>query len=152
MMEAFVRQNYETLRRFAAVVAPWDVEPDDVLHAVLLRVLRRGNLSSLDDPVAYVRRAIVNHVRSEFRRNGTRRRTMSRLRSERAEVHAPSYPSDLDDLLSLRPVERAVLYLHDVEGYTFEEVAEVVGVKPGNARVMASRARGQLRQELEERT
>ncbi len=41
----------------------------------------------------------------------------------------------------LSPVERAVFLLHDVFGYAFDEVAEVVGKSPDNCRQLAVRAR-----------
>ena len=44
----------------------------------------------------------------------------------------------------LNPVERAVLLLHDVFGYGYDEVAEVVERTPSNCRQIASRARGHL--------
>lgn len=56
--------QYEGLRRFAAVTAPMDIEPDDLLQDALVRVLSRGPLSDRDNPVAYLRRTIVNPWRS----------------------------------------------------------------------------------------
>jgi len=140
-----VGELYPALRRFAAVVAPWDMDPDDVLHGALVDVLRGRELRTLDDPAAYLRRAIVNCVRSEIRRSRTRRRTSGRFLGSTTESVSDVYPSDIAELMHLRPVERAVLYLHDVEGLAFDEVAEMVGITPGNARVTASRARHRLR-------
>ena len=144
-----VRSVYDELRRFAAVVAPWDFDPDDVLHAVLVSVLQKRSLVSVAKPVAYLQAAIVNHVRSEIRRKQTGRRLVDLLSREHAAVNAPDYPSDLADLMGLQPVERAVLYLHDIEGMTFEEVADAIGISAGNARVTASRARRSLKKLLE---
>src|SRR5947207_10449721 len=45
---------------------------------------------------------------------------------------------------SLSPVERAVFLLHEVFGYGYEEVAEVVGKTPENTRQVAVRARRHL--------
>ena len=140
-----VGELYPSLRRFAAVVSPWDLDPDDVLHGALVAVLRGRRLHVADDPGAYARRAIVNHVRSEVRRRGAMRRAVVRLRGSAVAGVDPVYPSDLAVLLGLRPLERAVLFLHDIEGFSFGEVAEMVGVAVGTARVMASRARRRLR-------
>jgi RNA polymerase sigma-70 factor (ECF subfamily) len=62
------------------------------------------------------------------------------------------YPSDLADLLRLAPADRAILYLHDVEGFDFEEVARLVGMTAGRVRMRASRARSRLRALLIEET
>ncbi|MCP4306290.1 MAG: hypothetical protein GY926_10765 [bacterium] len=145
-----VDELYPELRRFAGVVAPWDMDPDDVLHAALVNILRKGRLHTLANPGAYFRRAIVNHVKSEIGRTQARRTTLRRLRGSAVGSVDPTYPSDVADLMRLRPVERAVVYLHDIEGLSFDVVAEMVGVNPGSARVAASRARRRLREELVE--
>ena len=44
-------------------------------------------------------------------------------------------------LESLSPAERTAFVLHDVFGYAFDELAEVVGRTPASARQLASRAR-----------
>ncbi len=43
---------------------------------------------------------------------------------------------------------RAVFLLHDVEGYTHEEIGRVLGVQPGTSKAQLSRARARLRQNL----
>jgi len=145
-----IESSYDGLRRFAAVAAPWDLDPDDVLHSVLVRVLLRKRLVSLDDPPAYLRRAILNHINSELRSRGAQRSALERIgTSERDDDH---YPSDLADLSQLPPVDRTILYLHDVEGLGFEEVAGLVGMNAGRVRMRASRARSRLRDLLIEET
>ena len=145
---ALVADLYDGARRFAAVVAPWDIDPDDVLHGTLVAVLRGGRLHETHDPAAYLRRAIVNEVRSEMRRRKSRRGVIRRLRVATPESTEGEYPSDLADLMQLRPTERAVIYLHDVEGLPFDKVAAAIGITPGNARVTAARARRRLRTAL----
>ncbi len=54
------KKLYPPLRRFAAVVTPVEVEPDDLLQEAVTRALRRGSLTELDNPGAYLRRAMVN--------------------------------------------------------------------------------------------
>ncbi|MFZ0625848.1 MAG: sigma factor-like helix-turn-helix DNA-binding protein, partial [Acidimicrobiia bacterium] len=130
----------------AAVVAPYDVDPDDVLHSVLVTVLRGRSLHTLDDPASYVRRSIVNHVHSELRRRGRARTALGRL--GRAEASVDEYPSDLAELSRLAPDDRAILYLHDVEQFTFEEVADLLDTTAGRARMRASRARRKLEKAL----
>jgi len=144
----FIESSYDDLRRFAAVVAPWDLDPDDVLHSTLVMVLRKRRLGSVKDPAAYLRRSIVNHVNSELRKRGTRRSVLQRLGG--SDVEADHYPSDLADLLRLSPVDRAILFLHDVEGFAFDEVAEFVDMNVGRIRMRASRARSRLRDLLVE--
>jgi RNA polymerase sigma-70 factor, ECF subfamily len=43
---------------------------------------------------------------------------------------------------------RAVFLLHDVEGYTHEEIGEMLGLQTGTSKARLSRARAQLREAL----
>lgn len=53
----------------------------------------------------------------------------------------------IDDL----PVKyRTVFVMHDVEGYTHEEIASTLGVQPGTSKAQLSRARAKLRDALAE--
>lgn len=57
---------------------------------------------------------------------------------------------DLERALALLPAGyRAVLVLHDVEGFTHEEIAEMLGVVPGTSKSQLSCARRAMRQLLD---
>jgi RNA polymerase sigma-70 factor (ECF subfamily) len=45
---------------------------------------------------------------------------------------------------------RMVFVMHDVEGYTHEEIASSLGIEPGTSKAQLSRARGKLREALAE--
>lgn len=49
---------------------------------------------------------------------------------------------------ALPPRYRAVFVLHDVEGYTHEEIAAALGVRPGTSKAQLFHARAKLRAEL----
>jgi DNA-directed RNA polymerase specialized sigma24 family protein len=62
----------------------------------------------------------------------------------------PSAPVDLEAALGrLPPVTRAVLWLHDVEGYTHEEIGEMMGKTTSFSKSQLSRAHKRLREWLE---
>jgi DNA-directed RNA polymerase specialized sigma24 family protein len=91
---------YPALRRFAAVAAPADMEPDDLLQEALVHVLRSHALSDLDHPGAYLKRTMVSLASSHCRHMGARRRTLQRAAAS-ADLQAdPAYPSDLAELLA----------------------------------------------------
>ena len=54
-------------------------------------------------------------------------------------------------LLALPPQFRAAVVLSDIEGYTYQEVAETMGIKMGTVRSRIHRGRALLRQSLEHR-
>ncbi len=59
---------------------------------------------------------------------------------------APGDGIDVERALAeLPPRQRAVLVLHDVEGYTHEEVAELLGIVPGTSKSQLAHAREALR-------
>ncbi len=143
-----IEDLYERLRRFASVVAPPEVDPDDLVQEALVRTLRRRRLSELDAPLAYLRRAMLNLASNHRRRLGRARRAL-RVVGVAEEARQP-YPSDLADLLALAPDVRAALYLSAVEGFTHAEVAGVLGCSEAAARQRTSRARRRLRDLLME--
>jgi RNA polymerase sigma-70 factor (ECF subfamily) len=140
-----IDELYPTLHRFAAVVAPWDVEADDLLHDALVDVLAKRSLSEIDHLAAYLRRTIVNLAAGHSRRRGALRMALARMTSGHDENDQPSYPSEMTELEGLPPKERAVLYLAEVEGYRYAEIARMLGCSEVAARKRASRARERLR-------
>lgn len=142
------RELYLRLRRFASVVGPVEEDPDDLVQEALARTLRKRRLGDLDNPERYLQTVMVRLASNQRRALGYRRRLLRRL-----EVQAPiqeSGPSDLADLLRLPPEVRAVLYLVEVEGWTFSAAAEVAGCSEEAARARASRGLRQLRVQLGE--
>lgn len=146
--QALVRELYAPLRRFAAVVGPAEIDPDDLVQEAFLNALERGSLGDLDRPGAYLRRTVFNVASNHRRRFVRRRRALVRITAR--EAYVPDYPSDVHELLRLNPMARAVLYLSSVEGRTFAEVAELLGCSEGSARAAASRGRRKLRRVLSE--
>ena len=139
-----VEALYASLRRFAAVVAPADLEPDDLLQEALVSVLRRHSLSDLDHPAAYMRKTILNAALLHNRGRGRWRKAMTTYAASETGFTSPGYPSDLDELLRLPPRERAALYLHEVEGYRFLEIGPMIGCSEGAAKKASSRGRRRL--------
>ncbi|MEM9464537.1 MAG: sigma-70 family RNA polymerase sigma factor [Actinomycetota bacterium] len=139
---------YPGLRRFAAVVASPGTDPDDLVQDALVRVLRRGGLGRLEHPAAYLRQAILRLAMDDRRSFGRRMRAIGRLGS--AGPSASSYPSELGDLDQLESVDRAILYLGDVEGIPQADIADQLGLTHQAVRTRASRARRQLRRVIEE--
>ena len=138
---------YPLLRKIAAVAGSVDVEPDDLVQEALVRTLRRGPISDLDNPLAFLRKTIVNLASNQRRSLGRRRKALSRLSVE--EGWSPSYPADIEAILDLPPRHRAILYLVEVEDVPYAEAAEQLGMTTVAARAMANRARKRVRAALE---
>jgi DNA-directed RNA polymerase specialized sigma24 family protein len=139
---------YPSLRRFAAVVAPVEMDPDDLLQEAVTRTIAIRSLSELENPGAYLRAAMVRLAANERRSLSRRRRAYTR--SVQSDATRVGYPSDLDDLQRLHPRDRAVLYLSVVEGLPYREIAALVGCTEEAARARAARSLRRLRAEVGE--
>ena len=141
-----LRELYTPLRRFAAVIGRWDVDPDDLVQDAYTRVLMK-HPSQIRELAPYLRRTIVNLATDSRRRTARARTAVHKIGATAGD--SDSYPSDLEDLLRLQPRVRALLYLVEVEGQPVADAAETVGMTHSNARVALMRARRRLRSELE---
>lgn len=142
-----LRGLYGALRRYAAVVGALSDDPDDLVQEAIARTLRVRTLASVDNPAAYLRRAISNLVINGARSDASAKARLALI--ETPESADDVYPSDLSILETLSAGERAAVFLADIEGRTFNEVAEVLDCTPVAARLRASRGRRKLRRAME---
>jgi RNA polymerase sigma factor (sigma-70 family) len=138
-----IHDLYPSLRRFAAVVGPVEVEPDDLVQEALFRAMRKGPLTDLTYPTAYLKRCIVNLSKDHVRGVVRRRRALVALAAT-TEAFTQTYPSDVIELMDLPPQTRAVLYMRVIEGRPYGEIAEIVGCSEKAARNCAARGRKRL--------
>jgi DNA-directed RNA polymerase specialized sigma24 family protein len=137
---------YPSLCRFAAAVRPVGIDPEDLVQEALAKTLAVRSLTSLDEPLAYLRTAMI-HIAANLSRSA--RRSHARLvRQPAPGAGLDSYPSDLADLMRLDPRARAVLYLTIIEDEHYRTAAAIVGCSEGAARTIASRALRTLQHEL----
>ncbi|HEY5170928.1 MAG TPA: sigma factor-like helix-turn-helix DNA-binding protein [Acidimicrobiia bacterium] len=140
-----LRELYEPLRRFAAVVGRLDVDPDDLVQNAFAKVLSRHS-SDIRELGPYLRRTIVNLATDERRRFTRTDNVLRRIGAPPSPADA--YPSDLEDLMRVQPRVRALLYLVEIEGQPIADAADVIGMSNASARVALMRARRRLRAEL----
>lgn len=114
-----------------------------------LKAFRGGSRFS-----TWLHRIAVNVV-LEDQRAGSRR---ERLHERRAETEGTAVTSDFagDTRLDLERAitalprgARAVIVLHDIEGYRYEEIAELMGITIGTVKSQIHRGRRMLREALE---
>ncbi|MDJ0665413.1 MAG: sigma-70 family RNA polymerase sigma factor [Acidimicrobiia bacterium] len=147
--ESSDRDVYEAIApglvRFAtALVGPDDA--GDVVSAVVVRVLGRRALSSLEKPEAYLMQAVMNEVRQLHRGRNRRRRAMVRVGpAPNIRDTADIARSDLTDaVMGLPPQQRAAAYLVYWCDYTSAEAAELMGWSDGTVRRYLHLVRGKL--------
>lgn len=120
----------------------------DAVQAGFVRAFER--IGQLRDPNAFgpwLRRLIVNLVMDQHRR---RFEALPADCDAVTKAPAPEDGLDLEQaLVRLDPMDRAVLWLHDVEGLTHTEIAELAGQTPSWSKSRLSRTRARVREWLE---
>ena len=126
---------------------------DDARDLVQESFLRAIERSLPEDPAAAERwlvRVLVNLCRDRHRR-----RVVRRAHAEEARRDEPAHGSDpgvdaaVRDAVAELPVrQRAVVVLHEIEGHTLAEVAEILGIAAVTARWHHHAALKTLRREL----
>jgi RNA polymerase sigma-70 factor (ECF subfamily) len=131
-------------------------DAEDLVQEAFLRYERaRGDGVGIDSPKAYLTTVVTRLAIDELRSARVRRETYpgqwlpEPLLTDRDGPN-PDVMADRADTLSmaflvllerLNPVERAVFLLHDVFGYEFTDIADIVGKSEANSRQIAVRAR-----------
>ena len=149
------REIYEKFRRslmrFAAsLVGPDDA--DDILSDAVVRTLRRGPLTSLDNPRANLMQAVLNTARDRGRRLTRERAAVARHASMPEAVPVVSIDSpELTETVMRLPVrQRTAVFLVYFEDMTPSDAADVLGVWPATLRRYLALARRKLRGWLDE--
>ena len=120
-------------------------EAEDVVQTVFLRLLERDVEVFPGKERALLARMAVNCCKNEL---GSARRTRT-VPLEDQEL--PVQPEDREVLravLDLSEKYRTVVMLHCIEGYTFAEIAEILGIGPSAVSMRLHRARKLLAKDL----
>lgn len=127
-------------------------EAHDLTQETLLHGLRKlGTFERRGSVHGWLACIALNLARSEMRRRKRREDTLR-------VVHMPAHDTPAADPLlqarvhaavdELNEDERTVLLMHDLEGYTHEEIGVALGIATGSSRARLSRARARLRDRL----
>jgi RNA polymerase sigma-70 factor (ECF subfamily) len=160
LLDAFARDRSETVflalydRHAPAMYAlarrlmGGEADAADVLQDAWLRALTRLNQFRRESSLrTWLCGFIVNCCRERYR---------GPLFEEAADHAARQHPADLrldleTALASLPQGARAIVVLHDVQGYTHREIAIALGIDEGTSKSQLSRGRAALRRRLDPR-
>ncbi len=158
----------KTVFSFSMRVCGHRQDAEDTMQEVLLKSV--PNLSKFDNPKALMvwlykvakNRCLMNRRRSRFAPKNDL--SLDELMPDRRELHELASHADatpessllrresamrLREVVKKLPTEhRIVLVLHDMEGLTDEDIAEITGLRSGTVRVRLHRARLFVRKEL----
>lgn len=144
--DAFYRSRFQVAARWAVGLCGDPDVAQDIAQEVMVRVSAR--LGEVDDPDAYLRRAVVNACRS-WRRSEFRRARRERLVATGDPVEAAVTDVEMLDALSrLVFRQRAALVLRHWSGWTDDEISEALGCRASTVRVLAHRGARRLARDL----
>jgi RNA polymerase sigma factor (sigma-70 family) len=145
----FEAQNGRLLRALYLVCGSRD-EAEDLSQEALVRVWERWDrVQRMDDPVGYLYRTAMNLLRSRARRLATAARRVVRLSGD-PDVIAATEDRDVvrRALAHLTLRQRTAIVLTEYLGYSNEEAAGLMSVRPVTVRVLTSQGRASLRERL----
>jgi RNA polymerase sigma-70 factor (ECF subfamily) len=142
-------------------------EAEDLTQEAFLLVMRKIRTFRGESAFStWLHRLAVNLVLMRFRKKTLPETSLdesgepgSDRRAPRKELARPDLQlaGSLDRLTieralaQLRPMQKMVVILHDVQGYKHVEIAKMMGWSPGNSKSQLHRARARLRKLLQER-
>ena len=145
-LEDLVAQYENPLFRAALAILGDVPEAEDAVQDAFVRYLeKRPAFRDGDHQRAWLLTVLANGCKSRLRAR-KRRGTVELL-----DVYpAPDAGSRevLEAVMALPPRERAAVHLFYYEGYSTDEIAAILGQRPGTVRSHLSRARQSLREQL----
>lgn len=145
-LEELVTKYENTLFRTALAILKDVPEAEDAVQDTFLRYLeKRPEFRDEGHERAWLLKVTANGCKSRLR---ARKR---RPTEELLDIY-PTKDGDsgelLEAVLALPANQRAAVHLHYYEGYTTDEIARILGQRPGTVRSHLSRARESLRKSL----
>ena len=148
--EAFFGEHHEALYGSMWLITRNRHEAEEIAQDAFLKVWERWpRVIALGDPEGYLYRTAMNLFRSRYRR------TRMALRKAIRAVPPDDLLAEVEErdlvvrhLAVLTPRQRAALVLTDLLGFTSEEAAEALGIRPSTVRVLAARGRDTLKKEM----
>ena len=145
-LETLVTQYENTLLRAALAILGDVSEAEDAVQDAFVRYLeKQPAFRDVDHQRAWLLKVLANGCKSRLR-SRKRRGTVELLEC----YPAPDAGSQevLEAVMALPPKERAAVHLFYYEGYSTDEIAAILGQRPGTVRSHLSRARQALRERL----
>lgn len=152
--DAFFRAHSPGAYRLALRLSGDPDVAEECVADVFAVLYRRRNRLDLSDPAAYVRRSVVNRLRSRWRRRYLERRHRDRRSGDdRGQRPFDEQVADRDRfraaLAQLSARQRTAVVLRYYEDLSEAETAEVMSCAPGTVKSLTHRGLARLRPLLE---
>jgi RNA polymerase sigma-70 factor (sigma-E family) len=138
--------------RLACMLSGDTAVAEEVTAEVFAKVLPKWRADNVADPLSYLRRAVVNELRSRWRRVVLERRAVHQasLRRDPEGVDRLALRDPLTRALARLPLQqRSVVVLRFMDDLSEKAVAGCLGLNVGTVKSQASRGLARLRELLE---
>ncbi|MDF0749873.1 RNA polymerase sigma factor [Marinobacter sp. 71-i] len=169
--EKLVQPHLEPMYRFAFRLAGQQQDAEDLVQDVVVKLYPRlDELESIEQLRPWLNRVLYRHFIDQVRRKGRR---ADRLVSDVAEPDQQarfldSYAADVPELVDqisaerlkpvmdsvireLSPDQRTLMLLHDVDGWSQDDIARVLEIPVGTVKSRIHRCRAALKKKLLEK-
>ena len=139
--------QHDRLYRALYFITGSSADAEELMQDAFLKLWERWDrIHVIDDPVAYLFRVAMNGFRMRARRARVAARRVVLLETARDPFDDIELRDDVRRmLLGLPPRQRAALVLTEIFGYSSEQAARILGIRPTTVRVLASQGRAALR-------
>lgn len=144
-VESLYRSRRDRLVRLAVGIIGDRAVAEELVQDAFAELSRRWD--DVDDPAAYVRASVVNRCRNHRRWLGLR--AVRPLPTPPLAVMDPELDEVWSVLQCLSPRRRAALVLRYYEDLSIEEIAALLGCRPGTVSSLLHRGLADLREVLE---
>lgn len=125
-------------------------EAEEIAQDAFLAIWERWDrVHTLENPAGYLTRTALNLFRKRHRRKAVLRRILPPARPSDPEEPADSRLMLSEALRALSPRQRAALVLTELFGYSSEEAARILHVKPSTIGALKYQGRAALKKDSE---
>ncbi|MDK8465500.1 RNA polymerase sigma factor [Marinobacter sp. SS13-12] len=166
--ERLVQPHLEAMYRFAFRLAGQQQDAEDLVQDVVVKLYPRlEELESIEQLRPWLNRVLYRHFIDQVRRKGRRadRPVSDVAEPEQQATFLDSYAADMPELTEqisagrlkpimdsviqeLSPDMRTLMLLHDVDGWSQEDIARVLEIPVGTVKSRVHRCRASLREKL----
>ncbi len=140
--DSLFNEQYASMVRVATFLVDRQTVAEEIVQDSFRRMWE--TFGSIDDPVPYLRRSVVNAAHGELRR-----RRVRRLHPDPLQTGPAPEPDYLLDILATLPLrKRTALVLRFYGGLTMQEIADAMNVSVGTVKSTIHRGLRDLRKEL----
>jgi RNA polymerase sigma factor (sigma-70 family) len=139
---------HDRLYRALYFISGSSAEAEELMQDAFLKLWERWDrIDEIDDPTSYVFRTALNGFRARTRRARMAARRIAPVVHPRDPFDDVDVREDVRRMLRrLSPRQRTAIVLTEILGYSSEQAAVIMRIRPTTVRVLASQGRAALRE------